>query len=155
AGTYRLTTDSLENLPTGYQAYLHDATAGTFTDLAATPTFSLALPTGTVVGSRYAVLFTTQPRVLGTAPQVLAKLVSLYPNPAHGTTTMLLPAALRQGQSIAVEVCDALGRVLLTRTLPTQAVPGVELPVASLAPGVYVVRAHTPVGIVSRRLVIQ
>ena len=154
-GAYTLSVDNLANLPANYHAYLRDALTGTYTDLATTPSLPLSLTAGAAVGGRYALLFTTQARVLATAPAALAQLASVYPNPAHGTATLLLPAALRGTQPTAVTVTDPLGRVVLARTLPAGVLDTLELPLANLAPGVYAVLAHTPAGLVVKRLVVE
>ena len=155
AGTYTLAVDKLANLPGAYHAYLRDALTGTYTDLATTPSVSLTLAANAAAGGRYAVLFTPQSRVLATAPAALARLASVYPNPAHGTATLLLPLALRGNQATAVTVVDNLGRTVLTRTLAAGAAETLELPLANLASGVYSVLAHTASGLVAKRLVVQ
>ncbi|MBJ6108116.1 DUF4394 domain-containing protein [Hymenobacter sp. BT523] len=155
AGTYTLAVDNLANLPAGYHAYLRDALSGTYTDLAATPALSLSLAPNAAAGGRYAVLFTTQARVLATAPAALAQLASVYPNPAHGAATLLLPVALRGTQATPVSVVDNLGRTVLTRTLAPGTAETLELPVGGLAAGVYSVQARTAAGLVVKRLVVE
>ena len=155
AGTYTLAVDNLANLPATYRAYLRDASTGTYADLAATPTISLALTANAAAGGRYALVFSTQNRVLATAPAALARLASVYPNPAHGTATLLLPVALRGTAATSVAVVDNLGRTVLTRTLAAGTAEALELPLAGLAPGVYSVQARTAAGLVAKRLVVQ
>ena len=155
AGTYTLAVDNLANLPATYHAYLRDALTGTYTDLAATPSISLTLAANAAAGGRYAVLFTTQPRVLATAPAALAQLASVYPNPAHASATLLLPVALRGKSATSVSVVDNLGRTVLTRTLAAGPTETLELPLTGLAPGVYSVLARTAAGLVAKRLVVQ
>jgi len=154
-GTYTLAVDHLANLPAAYRAYLRDARTGTYADLATAPALSLNLASPAATAGRYALLFTTQPRVLATAPAALAQLASLYPNPAHATATLLLPAALRQGRPTTVAVVDKLGRTVRTRTLAAGAAEALELPLEGLAPGVYSVQAHSPAGIIAKKLVVQ
>lgn len=149
-GTGLLTVDALRNLPTGYHAYLRDAQTGTYTELTTNATLPVQAATG-----RYAVLFSTQSRALATAPQELAQLASVYPNPAHGTASLLLPQALRGGQNTQVQVLDNLGRPVLKRTLAAAAAGSLELPLSQLAPGIYTVQAKTAVGLVAKRLVVQ
>jgi hypothetical protein len=155
AGTYTLAVDDLSNLPAGYHAYLRDALTGTYTDLGTTPTVSLALAANGAAGGRCAVVFTTQARVLASAPAALAKLANVYPNPAHGSATLLLPVALRGAQATAVSVVDNLGRTVLTRTLAAGAAETLELPLGGLATGVYSVQARTAAGLVVKRLVVE
>ena len=155
SGTYTLAVDELLNLPATYHAYLRDALTGTYTDLTNTTSLSLNLAANAATGGRYAILFTTQNRVLATAPAALAQLASVFPNPAHGTATLLLPAALRGNQTTMVSITDNLGRVVLARTLAAGAMETLELSLTGLAPGVYSVLAHTQVGLVAKRLVVQ
>jgi hypothetical protein len=153
-GPYTLAVDQLTNLPASYHAYLRDALTGTYADLATTPSVSLSLSSGPATG-RYALLFTTQNRVLATAPAALAQLATLFPNPAHAAATLLLPAALRGPQPTTVAVVDNLGRTVLTRTLAAGAAEALELPLSGLAPGIYSVQARTAAGLVAKRLVVQ
>ena len=155
AGPYTLAVDNLANLPTGYHAYLRDALTGTYTDLATTPAISLSLAANAPASGRYALVFTTQARVLATAPAALARLATVYPNPAHGTATLLLPLALRGTQPTLVTVVDNLGRTVLARTLAAGTAETLVLPLAGLAPGVYSVLARTQAGLVAKRLVVQ
>ena len=154
AGTYTLAVDNLAHLPANYRAYLRDALTGTYADLAATPAVSLALAANSTANGRYALVF-SQNRVLATAPAALARLANVYPNPAHGTATLLLPAALRGTQATTVAVVDNLGRTVLTRTLAAGTTETLELPLAGLAPGIYSVLARTSAGLVAKRLVVQ
>ncbi|HEX8330355.1 MAG TPA: DUF4394 domain-containing protein [Hymenobacter sp.] len=155
AGTYTLSVDNLANLPATYRAYLRDAVAGTYTDLTTTPSVTLSLAANGAAGGRYAVVFTTQNRVLATAPAALAQLASVYPNPATGKATLLLPAALRGNKATAVSVVDNLGRTVLSSTLAAGAGETLELSLSTLAPGVYSVQARTAAGLVAKRLVVQ
>ena len=155
AGSYTLAVDNLANLPANYRAYLRDALTGTYTDLTTTSAVNLALAANGATGGRYAVVFSTQNRVLATAPAALARLATVYPNPAHGTATLLLPVALRGSAATTVAVVDNLGRTVLTRTLAAGTAEVLELSLAGLAPGVYSVLARTAAGLVAKRLVIQ
>lgn len=154
AGTYTLRPDELVNLPAGYHAYLLDAGTGTRLDLAATPGLALTLAANMPVASRYSLLFTTRTALATAAPAALAGLASLYPNPAHGTATLLLPAAVRAGQAAPVQVLNSLGQVVRTAVQPAAAAELV-LPLTGLAPGLYTVQALTAVGTISRRLTVE
>ena len=92
---------------------------------------------------------------LATVPGALAQLAGVYPNPAHGTATLRLPAALRGTQATLVSVTDNLGRVVLTRTLAAGTAETLELPLGTLAPGIYSVLAQTALGLVAKRLVVH
>lgn len=77
--------------------------------------------------------------------------LAVAPNPAGPTATLTL--ALPQSGSARVEVVDQLGRVVLVRDLGAQPAGATEhaFDTASLAPGVYVVRAVTESGVVTQR----
>jgi hypothetical protein len=97
------------------------------------------------------------PGMLATAPgaAAVAGLV-LYPNPAAATQarTLELPAALSRYAATAV-LSDALGRVARTQQLPASGGAVRTLAVAGLAPGLYVLRLHTPAGELSSKLMIE
>lgn len=154
AGTYTLRTDELANLPAGYHAYLLDAGTGTRLDLATTPSLALPLAANVPVASRYSLLFTTRTALAAAAPAALAGQASLYPNPAHASATLLLPAAVRAGQATPVQVLNSLGQVVRTAVQPA-ATAELVLPLDGLAPGLYTVQAHTAVGTISRRLTVD
>ena len=154
-GPYTLAVDALTNLPTRYHAFLRDALTGTATALTAQSRFALSLPAGGPATGRYAVVFTTQAQVLATAPAALAQLAGVYPNPAHGTASLVLPAALRGGQATPVQVVNSLGQVVLRRTLAAGAGTPLELPLTGLAAGIYTVRAQTALGQVVKRLTVE
>ncbi|MFD2718900.1 T9SS type A sorting domain-containing protein [Hymenobacter monticola] len=154
AGLYTLTVDELVNLPAGYHAYLRDGRTNTYTDLATTPSMRVSLfPVDAAVG-RFTVVFSAlQP--LANAPAALAALVSLYPNPAHGSATLLLPQSLRGAAASQVEVLNTLGQVVLRQTVVAISAEPVSLPLTGLAAGVYTVRAITATGAVARQLRIE
>jgi hypothetical protein len=153
AGTFTLRAATLSNLPAGYHAYLRDAVLNTYTDLATTPSVVLSLTT-TPADGRYALLFTSA-LPLATAPVALAALANVYPSPAHGTATLLLPQALRGTGSSTVQLLNSLGQVVLTRTLAAGGPDSIELPLVGLSAGIYVVRVTTAAGLVAKRLVIR
>jgi hypothetical protein len=154
AGTYTLAVDELNNLPAGYHAYLRDGSTGTYTDLAATPSVSLALTPADAPSGRYALLITAA-SPLAAAPATLAALAAVFPNPAHGTATLILPQALRGTSASTVQLLNILGQVVLTKTVAAGVAPTVELSLNGIAPGIYTVRASTEAGMVAKRLVVQ
>lgn len=154
AGTYTLAVDELLNLPAGYRAYLRDASTGTYTDLTATPSVSLALAPGDAPTGRFTLLFSAA-SPLATAPAALAALAAVYPSPAHGTATLVLPQALRGNSASTVQLLNSLGQVVLTKTVAAGSGTTVELPLAGIAAGIYTVRATTEAGLVAKRLVVQ
>jgi len=151
AGTYTLKAEELANLPAGTHAYLLDATTGTRQDLATTPSATITLAANASEGARYSLLFTGA-SPLATAPAALAQLAGLYPNPAHGTTALALPATLRGGQPVPVAIVNSLGQVVRRATATTDEL---ALPLDGLAAGLYTVQARTAAGTISRRLTVE
>jgi len=154
AGTYTLAVDELANLPAGYRAYLRDASTGSYTDLTTTPSVSMELTAGEASTGRFALLFTSA-SPLATAPAALAALAAVYPSPAHGTATLVLPQALRGNSASTVQLLNSLGQVVLTKTVAAGSGATIELPLAGIAAGIYTVRATTEAGMVAKRLVVQ
>jgi hypothetical protein len=96
-------------------------------------------------GSRITGYFGIYDNALATGNQAAASVpaLALYPNPAHATATLSLPAT---ATSRSVQVLDALGRTLRRQMLPAHAATAV-LDLRGLPAGVYVVRcgaATTP-----------
>mgnify|MGYP002776999569 CR=1 FL=1 len=126
----------------GTPATLTDALTGTRYDLAHQPTVSFQAAQAGDIRGRFALEIGA--RALGnSAFPIPHSSFTLFPNPAHGTVRLSGPAA---GQP--VQVLDATGRVVRTLTPPAATA---DLPLAGLAPGVYVVRA----GGAMRRLVVE
>ncbi|MDQ2769419.1 MAG: T9SS type A sorting domain-containing protein [Bacteroidota bacterium] len=93
-----------------------------------------AVPTATVAGTAAAL-----------AP-------AIFPNPAHATTTVAVPAV--PGVATAtLTILDAVGRTLRTQTAPTNA--PAELNLTGLAPGLYAVRVQAGAAIATQRLVVE
>ncbi|WP_324673669.1 FG-GAP-like repeat-containing protein [Hymenobacter sp. GOD-10R] len=90
--------------------------------------------------------------ILANAPAQLTEQVSLYPNPAHTSVRLLLPAELAK-QRLHISVVNSLGQVVLTQNLAAHATP--ELPLAQLAAGVYSLQLQTSQGLVTKRLVVE
>ncbi|WP_201987497.1 T9SS type A sorting domain-containing protein [Hymenobacter rubidus] len=89
-----------------------------------------------------------------TAPIRQRAEVSLYPNPAHATATVVLPATLRQ-QSVRALLLDAQGRVLQRYSLPASATTH-TLDVSRVAAGVYTLQFETDRGdVVSQKLAVE
>ncbi|KAA9339459.1 T9SS type A sorting domain-containing protein [Hymenobacter busanensis] len=91
-------------------------------------------------------------RTLATASAQLSAQVSVYPNPAHRTVWVQLPASASQ-QSV-VTIYNTLGQQLLTQKL-IDSRAAQQLPLPALAKGVYTVRIALAEGTVTKRLVIE
>ena len=149
-----LNTAQLLNLDTT-PVYLRVLLTGTVVDLHTQPSYQFTVSNATtLIAGRFELVFSPG-AVLASAPAALARLASVYPNPAHGSATLVLPAALRGQQATAVTVVDNVGRVVLSRTLAAGANETLELPLTGLASGVYSVLARTATGMVAKRLVVE
>ncbi|MBH8570084.1 T9SS type A sorting domain-containing protein [Microvirga sp. STS02] len=80
---------------------------------------------------------------------------ALYPNPAHGTSTLTLPA-LPGTAAATLTLRDAMGRALrtLTVTLPTAGLRH-EMSLAGLPAGIYAVQVQAGQNTAARRLVVE
>ena len=85
---------------------------------------------------------------LATAAARATPAAQLFPNPAHGTATLRLPATAAR-QPLTLTLTDALGR--LVRQYPAPAGPDAVLDLRGLPAGVYLVRC----GELSQRLVVE
>ncbi|WP_324673665.1 FG-GAP-like repeat-containing protein [Hymenobacter sp. GOD-10R] len=90
--------------------------------------------------------------ILANAPAQLTEQVSLYPNPAHTSVRLRLPAELAK-QRVQVRVLNALGQVVLIQTLAAQATPELALP--HLAAGLYNLQLQTSQGMIIKRLAVE
>lgn len=143
AGTYELRVGQLLNLA-GQKVEVLDQLTGTRYDLTQQPVVRFTAVAGEVRG-RFSLHFSPANGPLGNASALAApSALTLWPNPAHATTYLggALPLT-------PVRVFDSLGREVLHLT--TDATGAAILPIATLAPGVYSVRA----GDAARRLVVE
>ena len=85
---------------------------------------------------------------LAARPAAAAPALACYPNPAHGTATLRLPAPTET--TAPARVFDALGREVRRCPVPARAAE-VALDLSDLAPGLYLVRCGAAVG----RLVVE
>ena len=92
----------------------------------------------------------TDPLLPTTAATTLPGL-ALYPNPAHTTATMRLPASLTSLATLTL--LDALGRTVRTATVPPG--PDYALDLTGLAPGVYALRVQADGATATRRLAVE
>ena len=154
AGSYTLRATELLRLPAGTYAYLQDALTGTSTDLSQPNGYAFSVTDAASLAGRFSVLVTQQ-RVLANAPTALVRQVNVYPNPARGQVSIVLPAQLRQ-QAVQVSLINTIGQQVLSRTLNTSSsVATTELSLSGVAPGVYTVRLQTAEGTVSKRLIVE
>ena len=157
AGTYSLTAAALHNLPAGLDAFLTDAATGQTVPLGPLSAYSFTVTNGQAAATmtrRFSLHFGAR-TALATAPALSAAAVTLYPNPARGSFTLLLPA---MGQQLAVRAAlvNALGQTVLTRTIAlTAAGATAEFNTQALAPGVYTLHLVGESQSLSKRVVIE
>jgi len=93
----------------------------------------------TVPGNTHAFMATwTDNTLLAATPAVAARpALSLWPNPAHGTATVRLPAGTETGPLLLL---DGLGRVVRRFATPASGATDARLDLRGLPPGQYVLR---------------
>lgn len=149
ADTYQL-SHTEGDLPAGYRVFLVDTEVGAITDLTGTAKATLTLPAGTVAPGRLTLLYSKTATPLAAAPAKELLATAIYPNPASGSVTLVLPVAARSGTA---EIINALGQTVARHELAAAATQ--QLALTGCLPGVYTIRLTTPAGAVSKRLVIQ
>ena len=154
AGPCVLTLDELANFPATTGVLLHDNQLGTFTDLRQQATY--AFTAGSLTSNTRFALVLRPSGVLATHAGLQAEQVALYPNPAHTTATLRLPAVPNAASASAV-LLDALGRTVWQRTLPiTPAGSRTELDLRGLPIGIYTLRLQAGASApVTKRLIIE
>ena len=151
-GTYYLTLAELRNLPPGTRPELEDVQTGQRSALDTPGSFySFRTTANEVLAGRFWLHLRTSATPLPVATGALAASISLYPNPAHAATTLLVPPGTAAGK---VEVVDLLGRWRQTRSLPAGG-GALHLALAGLPAGTYLVRVQTDQGLTTRRLVLE
>ena len=154
AGTYTLRAASLVNFGASPQVFLLDTQTGARINLSQQPSYSFQAGT-TVLPGRFSLSFGAATGPLANVNAGLAAQVQLFPNPAHGTFALLLPAGLGQAP-VAVRMTNALGQLVSERTVAmTAAGASVQVNVSALAPGVYSVHLSSAHGQVVKRVVVE
>ena len=122
----------------------------------------LAEPTGMAIGGGGKVFITdegndcirllTPASATSALPALSAAAVQLYPNPARGAVTVLVPA-VAGAAAVQAELLNALGQPVRRQVAATGAPFTVET--AGLAPGVYTLRLQAGATTLAKRLVVQ
>ncbi len=153
AGAYTLSAASLVNFGAGTQVLLLDTQTGTRTDLRQQSSYAFQAATVTMPG-RFS-LFFGPANVLASHNASLDAQVQLFPNPAHRSFTLLLPAELSR-TPVTVKVFNPLGQLVTQRTVAlTAAGANAQFDVSGLAPGVYSLRLTSTLGAVVKRVVVE
>ena len=153
AGSYTLNAVDLLNFGANTQVFLLDTQTGARINLASQPLYTFTTQQTSMPG-RFVLSF--GPAVVAaTTPAALAALVQLYPNPARGSFTLLLPAELSRTTVTAI-LYNQLGQQIAKRTLAlTSAGAKAQFDVADLAPGVYSLRLTGSFAQVVKQVVVE
>ena len=125
------------------------------TGIHATQVNGVSIPTVRFAGNRPNVQFVINRTGLATRQNQSAALVSLYPNPAHRSVSITVPAELTQ-QPVAVSLLNALGQEVQRNVLPatTSGVQG-NMDVSGLAAGIYSLRLAVGDATITKRVVVE
>ena len=148
--------DDLANFLATTGVLLRDNLLGTLTDLRQQPSYAFTAPAGNLASTTRFALVLRPNGALATHAGLQASQVTLYPNPAHQSATLLLPAVADAHTATAV-LLDALGRTLWQRTLPVGPTgSSTVLDLRSLPTGVYLLRLQAGASApVTKRLTVE
>ncbi len=157
AGTYTLTAATLANLPAGLTATLRDAATGQLTPLTAGTSYRFSVTAAeatALLTNRFTLQFSSA-TALATTASLNAAEVTVYPNPAHGRFTVLVPA-VAAASAVQAELLNTLGQVVRRQSAALPAA-GATLTVetAGLASGVYTLRLAAGTSTLAKRVVLQ
>ena len=153
AGSFAFEVANLDNFGTA-TVYLRDALTGTQQVLTAGTRYAFTLATATAGNGRFSVVFRPA-TVTATATSLSPGTVSVYPNPAQSSFTLLLPPLAGQHE-VHATLLNALGQVMLTRTIGlTAAGATASFDTHLLATGVYTLRLQAENQVMSSRVVIK
>ena len=153
-GTYTLTAASLLNFSSGTNVYLLDALTGARIDLGQQPAYSFTTSATTMPG-RFSLHFGLAGPLANRPNATLGELVQLFPNPAHGSFTLLLPAELGR-TAVSVRLINPLGQLVSERTVNMTAAGATsQFDVSNLARGVYSLHLGTGASKVVKRVVVE
>ncbi|GAB2861469.1 carbohydrate-binding protein [Hymenobacter ruber] len=153
AGSFTFEVADLVNFGSN-PVYLRDALTGTQQLLATGTAYTLALATAASGTGRFSLVLRPA-TVTAARAELNAATVSLYPNPAHGSFTVLLPP-LAGPREVRATLFNALGQAVLTRTIGLNAAGATaEFQTAALAVGVYTLRLQAAGQVLTKRVVLE
>ena len=152
-GSYTLNAVDLLNFGANTQVFLLDTQTGARINLASQPLYTFTTQQTSMPG-RFVLSFGPA-AVTATTPAALAALVQLYPNPAHASFTLLLPAELSRA-TVTATLYNQLGQRVAQRTLAlTAAGASAQFDVTDVAPGIYSLRLTGSFAQVVKRVVVE
>jgi len=153
AGSFAFEVAKLANF-TGLAVYLRDTQAGTQQPLLAGTRYAFTQAAGAASTGRFALVFRPA-GVLATQPGLSAAQVSLFPNPAHGSFTVLLPPVAGQ-RAVQATLLNVLGQPVTSRSIALNAAGATaEFDTRALAPGVYLLRLTAGDQILTQRVTLE
>lgn len=155
AGIYSLRASQILNLPTGLEAYLFDAQTNQQINLQKQKTYSFSVSPQQVAQAqthRFELRFGSAAGPLATASAQAAAELVLYPNPAHGQLTLLLPNA-GSAASGQASIYNSLGQQIQTNIALSST--GTTIDVSALAKGIYTIRVLAGTTPLVKRVVIE
>ncbi|GAB3855339.1 hypothetical protein GCM10028822_26060 [Hymenobacter terrigena] len=133
---------------------LRDAATGTQQLLAAGTRYAFTLATAASGTGRFSLVLRPA-TVTATRAELNSTTVSLYPNPAHSSFTVLLPPLTGQ-REVRATLFNALGQAVLTRTIELNAAGATaEFQTSALAVGVYTLRLQAAGQTLTKRVVLE
>ena len=153
AGSFVLEVADLANFGPA-TVYLRDAATGTQQLLTAGTRHTFTLAAGTAGTGRFSLVLRPA-SVTATKAELNAASVSIYPNPAHGRFTVLLPPLPGQ-QAVRATLFNALGQAVLTRTIALNAAGATsDFATPGLPAGVYTLRVQAEGQTLTKRVVLE
>jgi hypothetical protein len=154
AGTYTLRADELLNLTNG-PVYLLDALTGQQVNLLVQSSYSFSAAGAANIAGRFSLGFPAA-GPLATQPGLSAASVSVYPNPAHTSFTVLVPA-VPGAKQVQMSLFNSLGQRVREQTV-TLGTTGAQatVEVKDLAAGIYTLRLQVAgQAAVARRVAVE
>jgi hypothetical protein len=152
-GAFALVVADLGNFGAA-RVYLRDALTGTQLLLAAGSRYQFTLSTLASGTGRFSLVFSPA-AVTAAQAELTAATVSLFPNPAHTSFTVLLPPLAGQ-QAVRATLLNALGQVVQARTIGLNSAGATaEFDTQDLAAGVYTLRLQADSQLLTKRVVIE
>ena len=152
-GTYTLNAASLANFTSATTVLLLDAETGARINLAQQPQYSFTAA-ATALPGRFSLYFGPA-TALAVSNAALTQQVQLFPNPARGSFTVVVPAELGKG-TVTATLYNQLGQAVAQRKLAMTAAGATsQFDVAGMALGVYTLQLSGSDARVTKRLVIE
>ncbi|WP_210519359.1 nidogen-like domain-containing protein [Hymenobacter terricola] len=155
AGTYSLRVGSLLNFNPATSVWLEDRQSGLWHDLRLQTSFAFQASRPDDAATRF-VLHFGQARLLGTAAQLPAEAVQVYPNPASGLLNVQLTALPKDALTAQLALSNTLGQTVRQQEIALHnGAATATFNLVDLAPGVYILRGATATHVFTRSVVVK